>query len=87
MGLHTRRQTGTASLAAFRTLGGIDVDPAACRDFEQLVGMRATCLDLFEEDDLRTFYGKEPPPAWREATPMDIQDATGNRHPEVIFDE
>lgn len=34
--------------ASFRCLGGIDVDPAAVRDFGRLAGVSGTCLDLFD---------------------------------------
>ena len=34
-------------IATWERLGGIDVDPAAARDFEQLVGVPCTVMDLF----------------------------------------
>jgi site-specific DNA-cytosine methylase len=32
--------------ASFRNLGGIDIDPDSCRDFELLAGVEAMCADL-----------------------------------------
>jgi site-specific DNA-cytosine methylase len=69
----------------FRTLGGIDVDPEACADFEALTGARATRLDLFTRADYTAFHGEEPPQGWREATPADVRAAAGGRFPDVVF--
>lgn len=69
----------------FRTLAGIDVDPAGCRDFEQLTGSPAACMDLFSREDYKAFHGKEPPATWREATPADLRAATGGECPDVVF--
>ncbi len=69
----------------FRTLGGIDVDPEACADFEALTGVRATRMDLFTRADYTAFHGEEPPEDWREATPADIRAAAGGRLPDVVF--
>jgi site-specific DNA-cytosine methylase len=69
----------------FVTLGGIDVDEDACADFERLVGLPATRLDLFSLADYTAFHGHEPPPGWREATPEDIRRASGGVRPDVIF--
>lgn len=71
--------------ARFRCLGGIDNDPAACRDFEKLAGAPATCLDLFSREQYRAFHGHEPPPDWREATAADIRRAAGNERPHIVF--
>ena len=72
-------------VARMRCLGGIDVDPAACRDFEHLAEAPATCLDLFDREQYRAFHGCEPPEGWREATPDDIRRAFGGERPNIIF--
>ena len=69
----------------FNTLGGVDVDPEACQDFEQLTGIPATRLDLFRTEDYTAFHGHEPPAGWAEATPEDIRAAAQNEHPDVVF--
>lgn len=69
----------------YRTLGGIDVDEEACRDFEALTGVPATRLDLFSRDDYTAFHGREPGPDWHEATPDDIRRASGGIRPDVVF--
>lgn len=71
--------------ARFRCLGGIDVDPAACLDFKLLTGARATCLDLFDREQYIAFHGHEPPPGWREVTPVDIRRAAGHERPHIVF--
>ncbi|WP_390342314.1 DNA cytosine methyltransferase [Variovorax boronicumulans] len=71
--------------AHFRCIGGIDVDPAAIRDFERLAGARGTVLDLFDRDQYRAFHEKEPPTGWHEATPADVQRAAGGERPHVVF--
>lgn len=49
--------------ATFETVGGIDIDPLACRDFEMLVGAPALCADVHELQpaDLRRFLGRRAP--------------------------
>lgn len=71
--------------ARFRCLGGIDSDPAACRDFENLTGAQASCMDLFSREQYRDFHGHEPPPGWVERVPDDIRRAAGNQHPHIVF--
>jgi len=71
--------------ARFRCLGGVDVDPAAVRDFEQSAGVRGTVLDLFDREQYRAFHDAEPPAGWREATATDIQRAAGNERPHIVF--
>jgi site-specific DNA-cytosine methylase len=71
--------------AKFRCLGSVDVNPAACRDFERLVGSKATVMDLFSRDQFIAWHGKEPPPGWREVTPADLRRAAGNERPHIIF--
>jgi len=45
----------------FRCVGGIDIDPAACRDFEYLTKGRALCADVAKltPDALRAFWGED----------------------------
>lgn len=38
--------------ARFRCIGGVDVDPAAMRDFERLAGVRGTVLDQAQASNL-----------------------------------
>lgn len=64
-------------------LGGIDSCPAACRDFERLTGVKATCLDLFDRAQYIDFHGCEPPESWREATTEDIRRAFQYKHPHI----
>jgi site-specific DNA-cytosine methylase len=71
--------------AKFICLGRIDVDPVSCRDCESLVGVPATCLDMFSREQYRDFHGKESPRDWREATPDDMRRAMRNKHPHVLF--
>ncbi|MFT8642830.1 DNA cytosine methyltransferase [Gluconacetobacter sp.] len=80
----TKARHGTLS-ADFECLGGIDVDPAAIRDFERLAGVPGTVLDLFDRGQYRTFHGTEPPADWREAGPQDIHRAFGFRRPHILF--
>ncbi|MGE8369333.1 DNA cytosine methyltransferase [Cupriavidus sp.] len=72
-------------VATWRCLGGIDVDPAAARDFEQLVGVPCTVMDLFTRAMYTAFHGKPPPVGWREATAADIRRAANNEHPHCVF--
>lgn len=71
--------------AEFRCLGGIDVDPAAMRDFHTLAGVLGTVMDLFDREQYLAFHGHEPPAGWREATPQDIQRAAGGERPHIVF--
>ena len=66
-------------------VGGIDVDPASCRDFSRTVGVPATCLDLFTLEQYRAFHGCMPSPGWSEASPADVHRAFGRRRPHIIF--
>ncbi|AJG19022.1 DNA cytosine methyltransferase [Cupriavidus basilensis] len=72
-------------VATWKCIGGIDVDPAAARDFEQLVGVKCTVMDLFTRAMYTAFHGKEPPVGWREATAADIRRAAGNETPDCVF--
>ena len=51
--------------AAFRSLGGIDVDEQSCADFETITGSPAVRADLatMQPDELRAAWGEEPPDA------------------------
>lgn len=69
----------------FRCLGSVDVDAAANRDFQRLIGVPATTLDLFDREQYVAFHGRQPPPEWREATPQDIQRAAGGERPHIVF--
>lgn len=71
--------------AKFRCIGGIDVDPAAVRDFERLTGTKGTVLDLFDIEQYRSFHGCEPPSDWREATVDDVRKAFGYEFPHILF--
>lgn len=71
--------------AVFRCLGGVDVDPAAIADFKRLTGVKGTVLDMFSRDQYQAFHGSEPPAEWREAMPVDIRLAAGNKRPHIVF--
>ena len=71
--------------AVFRCIGGIDVDPAAVRDFERLAGTPGTVLDLFSRVQYAAFHGHEPPPGWQEAAPDAIRRAAGGERPHIVF--
>ncbi|MCA8037090.1 DNA cytosine methyltransferase [Burkholderia arboris] len=71
--------------ATWRCIGGIDNDPAAARDFEQLVGTPCTVMDLFTREQYTAFHGAEPPAGWREATAEDVRRAAGYQHPHCVF--
>jgi site-specific DNA-cytosine methylase len=49
--------------ASFRSLGGIDIDPEGCADFERLTGSPALCADVTQlaPADVRAFAGKAAP--------------------------
>ncbi len=71
-------------VAKFRCIGGVDVDPAAMRDFKRLAGVEGTVLDLFDREQYIAFHGHEPPAGWVEATPQDIQRAAGYERPAAV---
>ncbi|MDH1590504.1 DNA cytosine methyltransferase [Stutzerimonas stutzeri] len=71
--------------AHWECLGGIDIDAAGLRDFQQLAGVPGTLLDLFTRDQYIRFHGKEPPAGWREATPEDIRKAAQGKRPDAVF--
>lgn len=84
-GFNQARPDIGAARGRFRCIGGIDVDPAAIRDFNQLAGVPGTVLDLFSRQQYRAFHGCEPPADWREATPGDLHRAFGFERPHVLF--
>lgn len=84
-GLKDARQTWQGIPGVYETLGGIDSDPEACQDFENITGVPATCMDLFSREQYVAWHGKEPPADWREALPEDIRRAAGGRTPELVF--
>jgi site-specific DNA-cytosine methylase len=71
--------------AKFRCIGGIDVDPAAIRDFTRAAGVPGTAIDLFSREQFMAFHGREPGPDWREATVHDLQAAAGGERPHIVF--
>ncbi len=71
--------------AKFRCIGGVDVDPAAIRDFDRLTGTRGTVLDMFDRSQYIDFHGCEPGQDWRESTPADIRRAAGGERPNIVF--
>lgn len=69
----------------FTTLGGIDCDSDCIQDFKKLTGVDATQLDLFDRQQYIDFWGREPPPDWREAMPEDVYQAAQCQCPDVVF--
>lgn len=74
-----------AMTATWRCIGGIDNDPAACRDFRTLTGVDCALMDLFTREQYTAFNSAEPPAEWREVTPADVRRAAGNEHPHCVF--
>lgn len=85
LGFQMAREEWKGAVGTIETLAGIDVDPEACQDFENITGAPAIQMDLFSREQYRDFHGTEPPPGWREVTPFDIWRATGGVHPDIIF--
>lgn len=69
----------------FRCIGGVDVDPAAIRDFQRLTGHPGTVLDLFDRSQYQAFHGQEPPAGWQEMGPAEIRAAAGGEFPHIVF--
>lgn len=63
LGFLQARATLFGAEARFRSIGGIDVDPLACADFEALTGSAALCADVatLGVDQLRDFAGAAAP--------------------------
>lgn len=70
--------------ARFHTIAGIDCDPEACEDFENLTGARTIQMDLFNKADYVAYHGKQPPPGWKEVTPLDLRQSV-RETPDMIF--
>ena len=68
-----------------RCIGGVDVDPRACRDFKRLTGVQQACIDLFTLGMYRRFHDTMPPVGWREATPDDMRAAAHGLFPDIVF--
>jgi len=84
-GFNRARPVVGSMCGAFRCIGGIDVDPAAIRDFERLSGVRGTVLDLFDREQYVAFHGHQPPASWREAGTAEIHAAFGYERPHIVF--
>lgn len=70
----------------FEVLCSIDFDPAACKNHDLITGEQsAVCMDLFDRDQYRKWFGSEPPAEWREVTPWDVWKAFGEQVPDYIF--
>ena len=85
LGFQQARAEHRGITGSFRTLAGVDVDPASCEDFRNLTGAPAVELDLFTRDDYTAFHGHEPPANWREVTAQDLLATTMGEHPDVVF--
>lgn len=71
--------------ARFRCIGGIDVNPAAIRDFDRAgPGRPGTVLDLATPAQYTAIHGREPPPGWREAGIDDVRRSAGGETPNVV---
>ena len=66
-------------------LGGMDVDPLACRDFKMLTGVEQACVDIFSRQQYIAWHGHEPPEGWREATANTVRAAAQWQSPDLIF--
>lgn len=69
----------------FRTLAGIDSDPAACSDFKSLTGAEGVEMDLFDRSGYTAYHGKEPPADWREVIPEELTFVCNGEYPDVVF--
>lgn len=63
LGTAKARAIAGGETARFQAIGGIDVDPQACRDYERLTGAPALCVDVhqLEPAALRRFAGDRRP--------------------------
>jgi len=84
-GFNRARPVVGSMRGVFRCIGGIDVDPAAIRDFERLSGVRGTVLDLFDREQYAAFHGRQPPTGWQEAGTGEIHAAFGHERPHIVF--
>ena len=71
IGSQKARATVQEHGARFHTIGGIDFDAAACRDFERLTGAPALCADVhkLEPGELLRFAGSRRPDAVMSSPP------------------
>jgi site-specific DNA-cytosine methylase len=72
-------------VAKFECLGGIDVDPAGIRDFNNAGPGEGTVMDLFSLEQYIAFWGRPPPAGWREATIDDVRRAARYQNPDIAF--
>jgi site-specific DNA-cytosine methylase len=84
LGMSRARAAVGSLVAGAKCLGGIDSDPAACRDFQRIVGAPQACFDLFDRDMYRDFHSTEPPPEWREVDVEDVRQAAQGMAPDII---
>lgn len=68
----------------FKVVGGIDVDPEACEDFQNFTGAPAWVMDLFGREDYIAYHGHLTPEDWHEVTPAEIRLLLPER-PDVVF--
>jgi site-specific DNA-cytosine methylase len=63
IGTAKARAVAGGESARFEAIGGIDIDPQACRDYERMTGAPALCADvhLLQPAELRRFAGDRRP--------------------------
>lgn len=64
---------------------GMDVDPVACKNFEEFTGSPCYEFDFFSREQYIDWHGHEPPDDWRELTPDDIWRACNYKTPDFSF--
>ena len=70
----------------WNVLCSIDFDPVACKNHDLVTGEQtAVQMDLFDRQQYIDWFGHEPPPEWREVTPLDVWRAFGEQVPDYIF--
>jgi site-specific DNA-cytosine methylase len=84
LGFEQSRHEYKGIIGKFTTLGGIDNDPIAIRNFERVTGNKAYCIDLFTRQQYVMFHGQEPPSSWEELTPEKLRDLFPVR-PDVVI--
>lgn len=85
LGFKTARGEYGGELGRFENIIGIDADPGACLNYEQITGSTAVRMDLFSRKQYIDFHGIEPPEHWREITGYDLLEACGFVYPDVVF--
>ncbi|WP_052452946.1 DNA cytosine methyltransferase [Paenibacillus polymyxa] len=85
LGFKTARGEYGGEVGRFENIIGIDADPGACLNYEQITGSRAVQMDLFSRKQYIDFHGVEPPESWREITGYDLLQACGFVYPDVVF--